>query len=328
MRAIVCSRLGTHADLEVQDVPEPPLAPGSVRIAMEAVSLNFPDLLMVQGLYQFKAEPPFVPGAEGAGIVLEVGANVANVAPGDRVMAVGLTGAFAEQWVVDAASVVPLPDSIDFSTGAALMLTYGTSYHALIQRAVLTPDDTLLVLGAAGGVGSAAVDIAKAIGATVIAAASTDEKLDFCRSIGADATINYTTDSFRDRLKEITAGQGVDVVFDPVGGELSEQALRSIAWAGRYLVIGFASGDIPKIPLNLPLLKGASIVGVWWGTFTQREPDVNRENTAALFTMVEDGRLAPRITRTLPLEEHRSAFDLLASRSATGKVVMTIGADD
>jgi len=328
MRAIVCSRLGTHADLEVQDVPEPPLAPGSVRIAMEAVSLNFPDLLMVQGLYQFKAEPPFVPGAEGAGIVLEVGANVANVAPGDRVMAVGLTGAFAEQWVVDAASVVPLPDSIDFSTGAALMLTYGTSYHALVQRAVLTPDDTLLVLGAAGGVGSAAVDIAKAIGATVIAAASTDEKLDFCRSIGADATINYTTDSFRDRLKEITAGQGVDVVFDPVGGELSEQALRSIAWAGRYLVIGFASGDIPKIPLNLPLLKGASIVGVWWGTFTQREPDVNRENTAALFTMVEDGRLAPRITRTLPLEEHRSAFDLLASRSATGKVVMTIGADD
>ncbi len=328
MRAIVCSRLGTHADLEVQDVPEPPLAPGSVRIAMEAVSLNFPDLLMVQGLYQFKAEPPFVPGAEGAGIVLEVGANVANVAPGDRVMAVGLTGAFAEQWVVDAASVVLLPDSIDFSTGAALMLTYGTSYHALIQRAVLTPDDTLLVLGAAGGVGSAAVDIAKAIGATVIAAASTDEKLDFCRSIGADATINYTTDSFRDRLKEITAGQGVDVVFDPVGGELSEQALRSIAWAGRYLVIGFASGDIPKIPLNLPLLKGASIVGVWWGTFTQREPDVNRENTAALFTMVEDGRLAPRITRTLPLEEHRSAFDLLASRSATGKVVMTIGADD
>ncbi|VAW06384.1 Putative Zn-dependent oxidoreductase PA5234 [hydrothermal vent metagenome] len=327
MRAIVCSRLGTHADLEVQDVPEPPLAPGSVRIAMEAVSLNFPDLLMVQGLYQLKAEPPFVPGAEGAGIVLEVGANVADVAPGDRVMAVGLTGAFAEQWVVDAASVVPLPDSIDFSTGAALMLTYGTSYHALIQRATLTPDDTLLVLGAAGGVGSAAVDIAKAIGATVIAAASTDEKVEFCRSIGADATINYTTDSFRDRLKEITAGQGVDVVFDPVGGELSEQALRSIAWAGRYLVIGFASGDIPKIPLNLPLLKGASIVGVWWGTFTQREPDVNRENTAALFTMVEDGRLTPRITRTLPLEEHRSAFDLLASRSATGKVVMTIGAD-
>ena len=325
MRAIVCSQLGSHADLDVRDVPEPGLEPGSVRIGVEAVSINFPDLLMVQGLYQFKAEPPFVPGAEGAGVILEVGNDVTDLTPGDRVMAVGLTGAFAEQWAVDAASVTPLPDDIDFTTGAALMLTYGTAYHALVQRAALEADETLLVLGAAGGVGSAAVDIAKTFGSTVVAAASTEEKLEFCRSIGADATIDYSTENLKERIKEITGGKGADVVFDPVGGDLSEQALRSISWRGRYLVIGFASGDIPKIPLNLPLLKGASIVGVWWGTFTQREPEVNRDNAAALFEMVVAGRLTPRITSVFPIEDHRSAFDLLASRSATGKVVMTVG---
>ncbi len=328
MRAVVCSELGSHTGLEIQDVAEPHLEPGSVRIAMEAVSLNFPDLLMVQGLYQFKEEPPFVPGAEGAGVVLEVGAGVEHIAPGDRVMAVGLTGAFAEQWVVDAQSVVLLPGSIDFTTGAALMLAYGTSYHALTQRAHLASDETILVLGAAGGVGSAAVELAKVLGARVIAAASTDVKLDFCRSIGADDVINYTTEVLKDRVKELTGGRGVDVIFDPVGGDLAEPALRSIAWNGRYLVIGFASGEIPKIPLNLPLLKGASIVGVWWGTFTQRQRDVNRENGSALFDLVTSGRLTPRVTSVFTLEDHQRGFDLLASRSATGKIVMTVRAQD
>jgi NADPH2:quinone reductase len=240
-------------------------------------------------------------------------------------LAIGLTGAFAEQWVVDAASVVLLPDDIDFINGAALMLAYGTSYHALVQRAELDRGETLLVLGAAGGVGSAAVELGKAMGATVIAAASNEEKLAFSRSIGADDVIDYTTDDLRARVKELTEGRGVDVVYDPVGGDLAEQAFRSIAWGGRYLVIGFASGEIPKIPLNLPLLKGAAIVGVWWGTFTQREPETNEENAAALFEMVTTGRLTPRVTNVFALEDHRAAFDLLATRSATGKVVMTVG---
>ncbi len=326
MRAVVCSQLGPHTGLTLADVPSPALEPWTVRIAMEAASINFPDLLMIQGLYQHREEPPFVPGAEGAGVVVEVADDVTNVGPGDRVMAVGLTGAFAEEWVVDAHAVVPLPDGVDFVTGAALMLAYGTAYHALTQRARLTDGETLLVLGAAGGVGSAAIEIGKLMGARVVAAASTRDKLEFCRSLGADALVNYAVDDLRHALREVTDGRGVDVVFDPVGGSLTNPALRSMAWNGRYLVIGFASGDIPEIPLNLPLLKGASIVGVWWGTFTQREPEVHSQNVSALFDLVTSGRLTPRVTGLFDLADHREAFDLLASRSATGKVVMTIGA--
>lgn len=324
MRAVLCAELGPFANLELADVPDPVVGPGQVRIAMRAASLNFPDLLVVQGLYQIKAEPPFVPGAEGAGVVSEVGEGVQHVQVGDRVMAVGVTGAFAEQWVLDAHTVIPLPGSIDFDTGASLTLAYGTSYHALVQRARLQKGETLLVLGAAGGVGSAAVELGKAMGATVIAAASTDDKLDFCRSLGADMGVNYSTANLKDQVKELTDGRGVDVIFDPVGGEMSEQALRAIAWGGRHLVIGFATGDIPKIPLNIPLLKGASIVGVWWGSFTQHEPEVNRANGAALFDMLARGTLKPRVTNVFPLAQHLAAFEMLASRTATGKVVLRI----
>ncbi len=325
MRAVLCAELGPIANLELTDVPDPVVGSGQVRIAMKAASLNFPDLLVVQGLYQIKAEPPFVPGAEGAGVVSEVGEGVEHLQVGDRVMAVGATGAFAEQWVLDAHAVIPLPESIDFDTGASLTLAYGTSYHALVQRARLQKGETLLVLGAAGGVGSAAVQLGKAMGATVIAATSTDHKLDFCRSLGADLGVNYSTANLKDQVKALTGGRGVDVIFDPVGGDMSEQALRTIAWGGRHLVIGFATGDIPKIPLNIPLLKGASIVGVWWGSFTQHEPEVNRANGAALFDMLAKGTLNPRVTNVFPLAQHRAAFEMLASRTATGKVVLRIG---
>jgi NADPH2:quinone reductase len=239
-------------------------------------------------------------------------------------MAVGVQGAFADRWVADASSVIPTPGDMDFETAASLTLAFGTSYHALKQRAALQPGETLLVLGAAGGVGSAAIEIGKAMGATVIAAASTDEKLEFCRSLGADLTVNYATENLKGTVKELTGGRGADVIYDPVGGDLSEQAFRAIAWRGRHLVVGFAAGDIPKMPLNLPLLKGASIVGVFWGSFTSREPEANMRNGADLFAMLSDGTLKPRVTNVFPLEEYEAAFDLMASREAKGKIVLRI----
>ena len=324
MRGVLCTEYGAQDKLSLVDLPDPVAGSGEVVLDMAAASLNFPDLLVIAGLYQFKPEPPFVPGAEGAGTVSEVGADVSHLKVGQRVMAVGVQGAFAQKWVIDAASVIPIPDGMDFATAASLTLAFGTSYHALKQRAALQPGETLLVLGAAGGVGSAAIEIGKAMGATVIAAASSDEKLDFCREIGADMTINYTTEDLKARVKELTRGGGADVVFDPVGGDLSEQAFRSIAWKGRHLVIGFAAGDIPKIPLNLPLLKGASIVGVFWGSFTKRESEENMANGAELFRMLSNGTLEPRVTNTFALEDFEAAFDLMASRRATGKVVLDI----
>jgi NADPH2:quinone reductase len=325
MRAVVCTEYGSQDKLSIGDVPDPIVGPGEVVIDMAVASLNFPDLLVIAGSYQFKPEPPFVPGAEGAGTVSAVGPDVANVKVGQRVMAVGVQGAFAEKWLVDATSVIPVPDDMDFETAAALTLAFGTSYHALKQRAALQPGETLLVLGGAGGVGSAAVEIGKAMGATVIVAASTDEKLEFCREIGADMTINYATEDLKARVKELTAGRGADVIYDPVGGDLTEQAFRAIAWNGRHLVVGFASGDIPKIPLNLPLLKGASIVGVFWGSFTKREAEANMRNGAELFAMLSEGTLKPRVTSVILLEDYETAFDLMASRKATGKVVLKIG---
>lgn len=324
MRAVLCTEYGTQDRLSIGEVPDPVAGPGEVVIEMAAASLNFPDLLVIAGLYQFKPEPPFVPGAEGAGTVLAVGSDVTNVNVGQRVMAVGVQGAFADRWAVDASSVIPIPDDMGFEIAASLTLAFGTSYHALKQRAALQQGETLLVLGAAGGVGSAAIEIGKAMGATVIAAASTDEKLEFCRDLGADMTINYATEDLKSKVRELTDGRGADVIYDPVGGELSELAFRSIAWKGRHLVIGFASGDIPKIPLNLPLLKGAEIVGVFWGSFTDREPEENLRNGAELFQMLSDGTLSPRVTNVYPLEDYESALDLMASRRAKGKVVLRI----
>jgi len=325
MRAVLCTEYGAQDRLSIGEVPDPVAGPGEVVIEMAAASLNFPDLLVIAGLYQFKPEPPFVPGAEGAGTVLAVGSDVVNVKVGQRVMAVGVQGAFADRWAVDASSVIPIPDEMSFETAASLTLAFGTSYHALKQRAALAPGETLLVLGAAGGVGSAAIEIGKAMGATVIAAASTDEKLEFCRNLGADIVINYASEDLKSRAKELTDGRGVDVIYDPVGGELSEQAFRAIAWKGRHLVVGFASGDIPSIPLNLPLLKGAEIVGVFWGSFTSREHEENMRNGAELFQMLSDGTLKPRVTNVFPLEDYESAFDLMASRRATGKIVLEMG---
>jgi NADPH2:quinone reductase len=324
MRAVLCTEYGAQDKLSIADVADPVPGPGEVVIDMAAASLNFPDLLVIAGLYQFKPEPPFVPGAEGAGTVSGVGSDVTHVNVGQRVMAVGVQGAFADRWVVDAGSVIPIPNDMGFATAASLTLAFGTSYHALKQRASLQPGEILLILGAAGGVGSAAIEIGKTMGATVIAAASTDEKLAFCRELGADLTINYVSENLKARVKELTDGRGADVIYDPVGGELSEQAFRSIAWKGRHLVIGFASGDIPRIPLNLPLLKGAAIVGVFWGSFTTREPEANLRNGVELFQMLSDGILEPRVTNIFPLEEYESAFDLMASRKATGKVVLQI----
>ena len=324
MRAVLCTEYGNYDKLRLDEVDEPVPGAGQVVIDMAAASLNFPDLLVIAGLYQYKPEPPFVPGAEGAGTVSAVGPDVSSVHVGQRVMAVGVEGAFAERWLVDERSVIPIPDEVDFVTAASLTLAYGTSYHALTQRASLQAGEPLLILGAAGGVGSAAVEIGTAMGATVIAAASSQEKLAFCRELGADMTIDYTTEDLKARVKELTGGRGVDVIFDPVGGDMSEQAFRAIAWNGRHLVIGFASGDIPSIPLNLPLLKGASIVGVFWGAFTERHPQDNLANGTALFSMLSNGTLMPRVTNTVMLEDFTTAFDLMASRKATGKVVLKI----
>jgi len=324
MRAVLCTEYGTQEKLSIADVRDVAAGPGQVVIDVKAASLNFPDLLVIQGLYQHRPEPPFVPGAEAAGVISDVGEGVTSVVPGQRVMAVGVEGAFAERWVVEVSSVIPMPDDMPFVTAAALTLAYGTSYHALKQRAELKAGETLLVLGAAGGVGSAAVEIGKTMGAFVIAAAATDDKLAFCRELGADETINYSTENLKDRTKELTSGRGVDVIYDPVGGDLSEQAFRAIAWRGRHLVIGFTAGDIPKIPWNLPLLKGASIVGVYWGSFTKHEPTENLENGVELFDLLATGALKPRVTDVFTLDEYQQAFDLLASRMARGKVVLNI----
>jgi NADPH2:quinone reductase len=284
--------------------------------------LNFPDLLVIRGLYQYKPEPPFVPGAEAAGVIVGLGDGVEGLSVGQKVTTVDVAGGFATLRVQDAGSVIPLPDDADLEVAAATTMTYGTSYHALVQRAMIREGETLLVLGASGGVGSAAVEIGNALGATVIAAASTDGKLDFCTEIGAHHTINYVTEDLKTRVKALTGGEGADVIYDPVGGALSESAFRAIAWNGRHLVVGFAAGEIPEIPLNLPLLKGASVIGVFWGAFTARESNVAAANLAAIATMVGDGTLNPRITETFQLDEIVDAYDLLATRKAMGKIVL------
>ncbi|MBC7171625.1 MAG: NADPH:quinone oxidoreductase family protein, partial [Polyangiaceae bacterium] len=275
-----------------------------------------------QNLYQFKPALPFSPGGEVAGVVAAVGEGVKHVAVGQPVLAFTGWGGFAEEVLADAKQVVPLPPGLDMSIAAAFMMTYGTSLHALKDRAQLGAGETLLVLGAAGGVGLAAVELGKKMGARVIAAASTLEKLDVCREHGADELIDYEAEDLRERVKALTAGKGVDVVYDPVGGAYAEPALRSIAWKGRYLVVGFAAGDIPKIPLNLPLLKGCAIVGVFWGDFAAREPQANMANGMQLFEWLMQGELKPRISQTYPLEKAGEALRALMDRKVTGKIVL------
>jgi NADPH:quinone reductase len=322
MRAVRVHELTGPSALRVDDVPEPVVSSGHVLVDVKACGVNFPDVLLTRGLYQFKPAPPFSPGGEAAGIVTEIGAGVTQVAVGDRVAVTVLNGAFAERICVPELAVVKLPDAVGFEVGAATLLTYATTYHALVDRAALQAGETLLVLGAAGGVGIAAVELGALLGAKVIAAASSEPKLEFCRAHGATSTIDYTREDLKDRLKALTSGQGANVVYDPVGGSLAEAALRGTAWQGRYLVVGFASGDIPKIPLNLVLLKGCQIVGVFWGSFAMREPAKNRAHAVQIFEWVAAGKLAPAIDAVLPFTEAASALERLERREVKGKLVL------
>lgn len=323
MRAVICRQFGPPESLVVVEVASPVAGPGEVVIDVKAASVNFPDVLIIQNKYQIKPPLPFSPGSEVSGIVTARGAGVDDLNIGDRVLAFTTHGGFAEQVVTERRRVYRIPDAMDFVAATAFGLTYATSDHALRDRGGLKAGETLLVLGAAGGVGLAAVEIGKVLGARVIACASTDEKLGVCREHGADDTINYRTQDLREQIKQITAGRGVDVVYDPVGGEYAEPALRSVAWRGRFLVIGFASGEIPKIPLNLPLLKGHSIVGVYWGEFARREPQRCAEALDQLFRWYGEGKLKPRVEATFPLERAADALQLLAHREVRGKVVLT-----
>jgi len=323
MRALLCKQWGPPESLVVEQLPTPEPGAGEVLVAVHAAAVNFPDSLIIEKKYQLQPELPFSPGGELAGTVAQIGANVENFAPGDRVIAFTGYGAFAEQAVVSAQQMIPMPDGLDFQTASAFVMTYGTSYHALADRAALAEGETLLVLGASGGVGLAAIEIGKALGATVIAAASTDDKLAVCKEHGADTLINYQDNDLREAIREHTGNQGVDVVFDPVGGDMTEAALRSCAWRGRLLVIGFAAGDIPKPPLNLALLKGASIIGVFWGSYVAREPGNNASDLKALFGMLAKGQLRPHIAGTYPLERGGEAITALTARKVSGKLVIT-----
>jgi NADPH2:quinone reductase len=322
MQAWFCETLSGPEGLVWKEVPTPEPKPGEVRIAIRAASLNFPDTLTIRGKYQFKPELPFVPGSEYSGVVEALGAGVDNLQVGDAVAAMGSTGGFATHGLAPARSVLKLPPGFAVEDGAAFALTYGTTHHALVDRGALRPGETVLVLGAAGGVGTSAIQVAKAMGAKVIAAASTDEKCAFCRRLGADATLNYATQNVRDALKELTAGFGPDVVYDPVGGDLAEPVFRSIAWRGRYLVIGFAQGSIPSLPLNLALLKGASIVGVFWGDFMRREPENSARGMAELARWYAEGKIKPAIDQRLPMRELPAAYARMATRQVQGKVLM------
>lgn len=322
MRAVLCRAYGPPETLEVAQVEPPTPGPRQVGIAVQAAGVNFPDTLIIAGTYQFKPPLPFTPGTEVAGIISAVGEGVEHLRVGMRVMAFTGTGGYAEQAVCDAHNVLPLPDAVDFAPAAAFGLTYSTSYYALKDRANLQPGETLLVLGAAGGVGLAAVELGARMGARVIAAASSAAKLAICRQYGAMEGIDYSTQDLRERLKALTGGKGVDVVYDPVGGIYAEPALRSMAWGGRYLVVGFAAGDIPQIPLNLPLLKGCSVVGVFWGTFAAKERAHNQQNLSELLGWLAEGAITPHISQTYPLADAGRALRALLNRSVTGKVVL------
>ena len=322
MKAVLCKAYGPPESLVIEDVESPTPGPGEVVISVKASGVNFPDVLIIQNKYQVKPPLPFSPGSEVAGVIKAVGDQVTHVKPGDEVFAFTVYGGFAEEVKTDAKRLLPIPAGMNFATAAAFGLTYATSDHALRDRGELKAGETLLVLGAAGGVGLAAVQIGKALGATVIACASSDDKLAVCREHGADETINYATEDLRERIKAITGGKGADVIYDPVGGSYTEPALRSIAWRGRLLVVGFAAGDIPKIPLNLTLLKGCAIVGVYWGEFTRREPERFAQEMRQLDQWYGEGRIRPHISATYPLDRAADALNDMAQRRVVGKVVL------
>ena len=322
MHAWLCENPTGVDALLWRELPTPVPGAGDVLIEIKAASLNFPDLLIVQNKYQMKPPLPFVPGSEYAGVVRAVGSSVTDLQVGQHVACLSGTGGFATHTIAPAALCIPLPDGFGFVDAAAFIMIYATSHHALVDRAQLKPGETVLVLGAAGGVGTSAIQIAKVLGARVIAAASTDEKCALCSSIGADATINYSQQDLREAIKQLTGGKGPDVIYDPVGGAMAEPAFRSIAWRGRYLVVGFAGGAIPSLPLNLTLLKGASIVGVFWGGFAKNEPKANASAMAELALWYGQGKIKPVIDSTLPMAELKAAYARMGSRSVMGKLVM------
>jgi NADPH2:quinone reductase len=322
MKTVLCKRYGPPESLALEEVESPRADAGQVVIEIHACGVNFPDVLMIEDKYQFKPPLPFAPGGEVAGVVKEVGEGVTEVQKGERVLASTGWGGFAEEIAIDARRVVPIPAQMEFPTASAFLMTYGTSHHALKDRAALRPGETLVVLGAAGGVGLAAVELGHVMGARVIAAASNEEKLAVCREHGADDTIDYSRENLKDRIRALTGGRGADVVYDPVGGAYAEPALRSMAWEGRFLVIGFAAGDIPRVPLNLVLLKGCQIVGVFWGAFTGREPERNRANIAELFRWFMEGKLRPYVSSTYPLARAGEALKEISERRAKGKIVV------
>jgi NADPH:quinone reductase len=328
MRAVVLSSYGPPPQISVQNVGPPALKPGHVRLRVHAVGFGFPDALMVAGKYQVKPEVPFTPGNETAGVVIEAASDVTNVRVGDRVLATTGQGGLAEECIANASTLIPLPSSMSMTAAAGFLLNYGTTYHALVQRAKLQAGETLLVTGAAGGVGLTAVEIGKALGARVIAAASTDEKLALAKQHGADAVFNYTTESIKTKVMEFTNNRGLDVAYDPVGADYAEQIVRSMGWNGRYLVIGFAGGKIPAIPLNLPLLKGCSLVGVFWGAHVRQEPAIHAQNLKDLFKLFNDGKIKPYVTELDGLERFTDAIEILNGRKATGKVVVRVAAGD
>ncbi len=325
MKALVCSEYGPPEGLRVLDVPAEAPGPGQVRIAVRAASLNFPDVLMVRGEYQVKPAVPFIPGAEVAGVIDAVGEGVRDLQPGDRVIGFGGHGGLAELCVKDAGNVVPIPAGMDFEPAAAFVLTYGTSLHALKECGRLQAGETVLVLGAAGGVGLAAVELAKAMGARVIAAASSADKLALCRAKGADELIDYSRENLRERVKALTAGEDVDVVYDPVGGELAEPALRCLRWRGRFLVVGFAAGSIPRLPLNLALLQERQLIGVYWGSSVRRHPEAHADNMRLLADWFASGQVSPYVSETVALDQAPDALARMAARQVLGKVVVRLG---
>lgn len=325
MRAILCKEYGPADKLVIEDAPSPEVKGRGVKVRVKAAGLNFPDTLIIEGKYQLKPTMPFSPGGEMSGEVMEVGEKVTRFKPGDRVAGLTGFGAFAEEVVVPEHNILPIPDAMSDEKAAAFSMVYGTSYYALKQRANIQPGETLLVLGASGGVGLATIELGKAMGAKVIAAASTAEKLAIAKEAGADELINYTEEPLKEAVKKLTNSKGVDVIYDPVGGDFTEQALRAMAWNGRHLIIGFAAGDIPQIPANLTLLKGCSVVGVFWGSFTQREPENSAKNMMELLQMFAEGKIDPKISQVFEFEDYEKALGALTGRTATGKIVLKVG---
>lgn len=322
MKAIVCKEYGPPESLVYEDVQPQAMGKSAVRVAVKAVGVNFPDTLIIQGKYQFRPDPPFTPGGEFAGEIIEVGADIKHLRAGDHVAGVITWGAYAEQLVAPAGAAIPIPKGMDFESAAAFPMIYGTSYHALKQRADLKAGETLLVLGAAGGVGLAAVQLGKVMGARVIAAAGSDDKLAICKRHGADELINYSTGNLKEQVKKLTGGKGADVIYDPVGGDFFDQCMSCINWNGRLLVVGFASGSIPSLAINRALLKGCAVVGVFWGQFVMKEPQLNMANFVQLFQWYTEGRLTPPISRRYPLSQAAEAMNDLLTRKATGKLIL------